>query len=102
MVDTSYLGNTTIKESLSILEKSMIVIGADTGMMHCADALGKRTISLFGGTPAEVWHPYSEKNQVIVGKTNCAPCYGKDYAIDCKERKCMESITVENVIAKIN
>lgn len=97
LVNSKLIGNTSIKESLSIIEKSILVIGADTGMMHCAAALGRKTISLFGGTPAEVWHPYSSRNYVIKGNVDCAPCYGKDYAIDCSKRICMSSITVITV-----
>lgn len=96
------MGNTTVKESIAILYHSDLVVGADTGMMHCAAALGKKTISLFGGTPANVWQPYSPFNIVIVGKTECSPCYGKDYAIDCMERLCMKSITCDQVLKKVD
>lgn len=98
LVDTSYLGKATVKESISILSLSELVIGADTGMMHCAAALGKKTLSLFGGTPADVWRPYSPYNVVIIGDTDCSPCYGKDYAINCVERKCMKKIRCEKVL----
>ncbi|EKQ56967.1 MULTISPECIES: glycosyltransferase family 9 protein [unclassified Clostridium] len=97
----NYAGKTSIKESLAILNQSDIVVGADTGMMHCAAALEKRTITLFGGTDPNIWKPYSAYSEVIWGKTECAPCYGKAYAIECDNRKCMETIAVNRVYEKI-
>lgn len=92
-------GKTTIKESLSILNSSDLVIGGDTGMLHCAAALSVPTISLFGGSDYRIYAPYSIKNTVIVGKCPHAPCHFKTkYAINCFRRKCMESISVEDVI----
>ncbi len=98
----NYVGTTSILESLGIIKQSDMVIGADTGMMHCAAALDIPTITLFGGTDARIWRPYSDKGTIISGNTNCAPCYGKDYAIECKERKCMNSISVERVMDELN
>ena len=96
-----YVGITSIEESLSIIKQSDLVVGADTGMMHCAAALNKKTITLFGGTDSRVWRPFSIKGKVIEGKSDCRPCYGLDRAITCTSRKCMESISVQNVIDTI-
>lgn len=92
------VGKTSISESLAILSQSNLVIGADTGMMHCAAALGKTTLTLFGGTDPIMWKPYSNKSYVLTAdNVKCRPCYGKQYAIDCKKRICMEQISVEQV-----
>jgi len=91
-------GETSIKESLSVLAQSDLVLGADTGMMHCAAALGKPTITLFGGTDPNVWKPYSNQSKVITGNCKCAPCYGKNYAIECDNRECMKMISCEDVL----
>ena len=96
-----FLGKTDVKESISILNCSELVIGADTGMMHCAAALGKRTLSLFGGTDPNNWRPYSDKNFVIYKALPCSPCYGRDHAIDCEDRNCMKSISICDVMRAI-
>lgn len=98
----NFCGKTDIIESLSIIKNSDLVIGADTGMMHCAAALDKKTISLFGGTDFKVWRPYSKKNEVIVSNVACSPCYGLTRGMECGERKCMNKIDVDYVIKKIN
>lgn len=97
----NFVGKTNIHESLGIIKRSDLVVGADTGMMHCAAALDIKTISLFGGTDPNIWRPYSIKNSVITGKCCCAPCYGKEYAINCKVRTCMNLISYEEVLNSI-
>ncbi|MGM9580577.1 MAG: glycosyltransferase family 9 protein [Anaerovibrio sp.] len=94
-------GETTLQESLCIIKDSDLVVGADTGMLHCAAALNVKTISLFGGTDYKVWRPYSTQNYVFLGKSNCSPCYGKNVALKCKNRECMSSIKYEDVIDMI-
>lgn len=94
-------GETTIGESLSILSQSRLVIGADTGLMHCAAALGKPTLTLFGGTDSNIWKPFSEISYTLSGNTECAPCYGKQYAVLCENRRCMKSISVNSVLEEI-
>lgn len=92
-------GKTSIIESIGIVKQSLLVLGADTGMMHCAAALNIPTITLFGGTDPNVWRPYSNNGKVIVGDSKCSPCYGSDIAIQCTERRCMNTISVGKVIA---
>ena len=95
------IGKTTLAESIAAVAASRLVIGADTGLMHCAAAFGVPTITLFGGTSEAVWRPYSEKGTVICGVCDCRPCYGDDRAITCTHRKCMDSITVDAVINSV-
>lgn len=97
-----YVGNASVKESVSILSQCDLVAGSDTGMMHCAAALGKATVTLFGGTNPAIWRPYSEKGQVIQGHADCAPCHGGSYGATCKDRLCMKSIAVNSVEAVVN
>lgn len=95
------VGDTSIAESLSIVSQSSITVGADTGLMHCAAALGIPTLTLFGGTDANVWKPYSKQSYTISGRVSCSPCYGKSHAISCSERRCMNSISVNMVFEKL-
>jgi ADP-heptose:LPS heptosyltransferase len=94
-------GQTSIGKSLSIISQSNLIVGADTGMMHCAAALGKPTLTLFGGTDPNIWKPFSPKSFVINGKSDCSPCYGKQYAINCAKRKCMGAIEITSVYKSI-
>lgn len=95
------IGKTTLLESLGLTAGSKLVVGADTGLMHCAAAYGTQTLSLFGGTDENVWKPYSPSNRVVSKPIACRPCYGKPHALHCKDRKCMNEISVDEVIRVI-
>jgi heptosyltransferase-2 len=59
------VGRSTIRESLGALSNLQLMIGADTGLMHMAAAVGAPTVSVFGPTPAQKWGHYYEPHQVI-------------------------------------
>ncbi|MEZ0325218.1 MAG: glycosyltransferase family 9 protein, partial [Fimbriimonas sp.] len=63
---TNLVGVTSIRESLGALANLKAMIGADTGLMHMATAVGCPTVTIFGPTPAQKWgHTYGS-NQVIL------------------------------------
>lgn len=94
-------GKLTIEESLSILDLSKIVIGCDTGLMHCAGALGKTTLTLFGCTDYHEYLPFGEKSEYITMMEACSPCFGTENAVLCEHKKCMNNISVEMVLNRI-
>jgi ADP-heptose:LPS heptosyltransferase len=53
-------GNSRIEELPSILNDSDLLITNDTGTLHLAVALQKRTVSLFGPTDSKVFGPYQD------------------------------------------
>jgi heptosyltransferase-2 len=60
------VGVTTIRESLGALANLKGMVGADTGLMHMATAVGCPTVTIFGPTPAQKWgHTYGS-NKVIL------------------------------------
>jgi heptosyltransferase-3 len=54
-----------LREIASIIENSVIFIGADSGMMHLSAATNTTTVGLFNVTNSKVYCPYSGKNQSI-------------------------------------
>lgn len=94
----NYIGKVSLSQSICILSQLDLLVGSDTGLMHCAAALDIPTISLFGGTDPKIWRPYGDKNTVIYKSLNCSPCYGTLDGFLCKERKCMNSIIVDDVM----
>ena len=87
-----------------MLKKCDLVVGADTGMMHCAAAVGVNNLTIFGSTDEKVIGPYSKKSYFLVNnQCQCRPCWGKKdrTIINCKERKCLNDITEDVVYKKI-
>ncbi len=103
-------GKLSIVESAAIIERALWVITPDTGMMHIAAALRKRTISLWGNTiPSFGMTPYLpgelENHSIIIEQKelSCRPCskLGKNKCPK-KHFKCMGEIKAENILKHIN
>ena len=91
-------GKTDIKELAQILSVSDIAIGADTGAMHLANAIGIKNIFIFGGSDIKETAPYGNNAKVITANLSCSPCRGK-----CKfeKEKCLEQIKPDEVFESI-
>ncbi|MCR4662428.1 MAG: glycosyltransferase family 9 protein [Endomicrobiaceae bacterium] len=91
-------GKTNIKELAEILSVCECAIGADTGAMHLANAIGIKNIFIFGGSDIKETAPYGNNAKVISANLSCSPCRGK-----CKFdiEKCLEQINPDNVFESV-
>lgn len=89
-------GKTTIPQLASILQKSGMFIGNDSGPMHLAAAVDITTIGLFGPGDSNRFGPVGVKCHTIQKKVDCPPCKGDV----CKfgDEGCMAKIQVKDVI----
>ncbi|MBV6399193.1 glycosyltransferase family 9 protein [Ignavibacteria bacterium CHB1] len=63
-------------------------IGNDTGSLHIANALGIKTIGIFGPTDPDVFGPLNTGNFFpLVHKINCSPCFNHTIAVSRTNRK---------------
>lgn len=97
----NFVNKTAIKQSLSLVSKCDLMVGAEGGLMHSASALGIRTLTIFGGSDPKIWNPGGTKSAYISMRSDCAPCFATARAAHCKEHKCLNDITVEIVEKKI-
>jgi heptosyltransferase-1 len=74
---------TNLRQLAWLLQNAQVVIGADTGPLHLADALGTKLIGLYGPTDPRRNGPYTQQDRVI-----------DRY----RATKLMESISVEEVM----
>ncbi len=98
-------GKTSLRESMAIITKARFVIGADTGLVHAAEALGKRVVAIFGPTSRETGAGVNRNNSISIENKDvwCRPCSqtGKRKCYR-DEQYCMTTITSEIVLSKIN
>lgn len=89
-----------IKELGSLVKRSALVIGNDSGAVHIAAALGVKSLTIFSGAARrENWAAYSSKSHLIVEDTPCRNCQ----LVNCKLKvhECMQ-IPVETVLKTAN
>ncbi len=91
----SLAGKLSLKELAALVNRLDLLVTNDTGTMHIAVALKKKTVSLFcptnfwGVGPAQDLHLH----KVIAKEKPCNPCVTKR----CKNAFCMDLIGVEEV-----
>ena len=96
--DSFAFGRTTLKGLAALLGRAKVLITNDSGPMHVAAAVGTPCAAFFGPTDPKRTGPYGDGHRIISAGTGCAPCFRRD----CKNNKCLTSITVEMAYAEIN
>ena len=93
------VGKTSINESIALSSICDLQIGVDTGMQHIAAAIGIRTLSIFGPTNPKTHGAYGKNSYFVLSKDklHCQFCYGTSNYINCKDRRCLSSISAESV-----
>lgn len=94
-------GKTSLAESIYVVSNVSLVVGVDTGFMHCAGAIGTTSLTLFGCTSYKNYLPLSSKAYYIQSDEKCSPCFGTDRLAHCSDFHCMKKISVEEVYNKI-
>lgn len=96
---TNWVGMLSLRETMLVLAKATVAVGPDTGPMHLCAALRTPVVSLWGATSPRRTGPFGYDHLIVRGAADCAPCYRRRCPIG---RKCMQSITVDDVQAKVN
>ncbi len=86
---------TTVSQLLSLMKRTDLYIGGDSGVMHLAALAGTPVVAVFGPTDHLVNGPYGEGHAIVRKDVPCSPCRDKK----CRGRECIRSITVDDVFA---
>ena len=86
-----------------LLPKARLVIVNNTGFMHLAAASGVRVLALHGPVSPVKWGPWGEGHISVKSSSPCRSCvYLGFFEFGCKHNKCMQSITPQEVLAKLS
>ena len=97
-------GKTDLRTSMTVLSLSLLAVGADTGLIHAAEALGTPVVMITGPTSREtganVRHPGSQQ---LYSNMWCRPC-SKNGQRNCirNEQFCLTNVTSEEVSGAVN
>jgi ADP-heptose:LPS heptosyltransferase len=89
-------GQTSLRQTAAVLANSLVFIGLVGFVMHLARAVDCRSVIIYGGREKPAVTGYVA-NKNLYSQVRCAPCWLRN---PCEfNRKCMDMITVEQVIA---
>ncbi len=90
----SAVGKTDLPRLAALLDQAQVVVGADTGALHLAAAVGKPVVGLYGPTSPELTGPYGLQHRVLWDQPACGPCGRRPM---CANSDCMRALTPERV-----
>lgn len=93
-------GLLSLRQTAELVRKSMVVVGADSGIMHLAAAVGARAVTVFGPTNPLRTGAYGDEVKVIWNKLECAPCYPAKPK-GCGNPRCMNSVDYKKLLVPI-
>lgn len=97
-------GKTSIRESMAIIANSCISIGADTGFIHAAEALGKDVVMIMGPTSVETGAGVNRESSINIENNDiwCRPC-SQNGSRKCyrSEQYCMTTIKDDFVFSNV-
>lgn len=97
----------TISELIQKIKTSDMLIGNDSGPVHIAAFLGKKTFSIYGPTNPAYHLPKGEQNTFIQKNLPCSPkinerlCFTDGGKSGCPSFECLNQLSVDEVYNKI-
>lgn len=90
-------GKYTLEQTAALVERALLMVCSNTGILHISTCVGTKTIGLHGPTNPVKWGAYSTNAVVIQSDKFCSPCLylGHDYG--CNNPTCMMHITADEV-----
>ena len=95
----SVAGKIDIRQTLSLLEKALICITNDSGMVHLTSGLNIPVVALFGAQDPMKFGPWSDINAVYHKKVECFPCSQKKCKL--KDNPCINLIEEDEVFSGV-
>jgi len=91
-------GKLTINQLGCLIKRCSVYITGDSAPLHVTAAMDTPFIALFGPTDPRRHLPPAKNYIVLKKELSCSPCYKSK----CKSRKCMGSITPEEVLEAVD
>jgi ADP-heptose:LPS heptosyltransferase len=89
-------------ELAAALERSALTVGADSGAMHLAVAVGSPTVHLYGPVSVSAFGPWgpASRHRTVVSPLACVPCNRLDWPLaELEAHPCIREMPVAWVLA---
>ncbi|HEY64533.1 MAG TPA: glycosyltransferase family 9 protein [Caldilineae bacterium] len=100
-------GRTELPDLVAVLRRSRLFLGADSGVMHLAAAVGVPVVAIFGPSNHRAWAPWTPPERVRIVRLGipCSPCSYIGTRVGsregCPQRVCMADLMPEPVIEAV-
>ena len=97
-------GRTSLAQLAAVLQTCDLYVGADSGVMHIAAAVGTPVVAVFGPSNPDAWRPWTPggRSAVVTSDAACSPCsyvgHGIGLRDGCAARSCMQMISAGRVV----
>ncbi len=95
-------GEASLRTAAALIEKSLLFIGNDGGLVHIAHALRKPLIAFYGPVDPGVYGPFPPSPQafsIFDESLECRPCYRNfRYNASCPDRRCLTEFRPDRVL----
>lgn len=88
-------GQTTLNQLGAVAEQARLFISGDTGPLYIAEAVGTRTLSMWGPTNPVYMGPLGQQHTVLVAES-CRFCHKRK----CEHLSCLKEISPDRVFDK--
>ncbi len=98
---TSFAGKTSLPEAVALLNKADAVLSNDSGLMHIACALDKKTFVIYGSTSDKFTPPLHAGAKIMyLEGLDCRPCFKRECPLGHMD--CLNKLTPKKVIQAFN
>jgi heptosyltransferase-2 len=91
-----FTGKTTLAEAIDLLSVVDWVLTNDSGLMHIAAALDKKSVVVYGPTDPKFTPPLSDSSFILQSTLACSPCFKRECPL--KHHHCMQKQIPEKVL----
>ncbi len=103
MKENAYIiaGSTKIGQLAALYQRSLLVLGPDSGPMHLAAAVDTPTVTLFGPADPNEFAPWGSprRHAILTSHIGCRPCRILDWRDDNPQyHPCVKEITVSQIL----
>jgi len=91
---TIVVGETSLRQLLSLMAGCRLIVANDSGPMHLAAAMGIPLVAIFGSTDERATGPLGTRVRIVKQGVECSPCGRRECPIDFR---CMADLSVEKV-----
>ena len=100
-VAVNLCGRLDLAATASVLARSALLVGPDSGVAHLAVAVGARAVVLFGPSDPLKWGPPPDRGLALREPLPCSPCSMFGYTKPCRSHSCLVSLSSDRVLSAV-